>query len=98
MESQGADSLRRNGLFSRFGLIIEPVGAPEQFQWTVNKNGDVVVTHRGRKAAVLRGAKAEQFLADAEHDDAQELLARLTGNYKRGNEREARNHHRNRTR
>ena len=74
------------------------MGAPEQFEWTVNKGGDVVVTHRGRRAAVLRGAKAEQFLADAEQGDAHELLARLTGNYKRGNERQPRNHQRNRGR
>lgn len=74
------------------------MGTPEQFEWTINTAGEVVVIHRGRRATVLRGAKAEQFLADVEHGDAQELLARLTGNYKRGNERQARNHERNRRR
>ncbi|GAB3994839.1 hypothetical protein [Nocardioides marmoraquaticus] len=56
----------------------------------------VVVTHHGRRATVLRGRRAQQFLADVEDDDPQELMARLTGNYKRGNERVARQHPRNR--
>ncbi len=44
-----------------------------------------MITHHGRRAAVLRGKKAEQFLRKAGGDD-QLLMARLTGNYKRGNE------------
>lgn len=74
------------------------MGSPEKFDWNINKNGDVVVTHHGRKATVLRGTKAQQFLIAAEEGDAQELLARLTGNYKHGNERQAKNHRRNRRR
>lgn len=65
------------------------------FEWTQRKNGDVVVTHRGTVATVLRNRKADEFLdavADGGGQDAQELMARLTGNYKRGNERAARRH------
>lgn len=58
----------------------------------------VVISHHGRRATVLRGRRAEQFLHDVEDDDAQELMARLTGNYRRGNERQAREHPRNRGR
>jgi hypothetical protein len=47
---------------------------------------------------VLRGAVATRFLADVETHDAQELMARLTGNYKRGNERMGKHHPRNRDR
>lgn len=57
---------------------------------------DVEITHRGRVATVLRGRRAAQFLEDIEGDDPQELMARLTGNYKRGNERLAKAHPRNR--
>ncbi len=46
----------------------------------------------------LRGPAASQFLLDVENEDPQELMARLTGNYKRSNERTARNHPRNRAR
>lgn len=65
------------------------------FTWTERKNGDVVIHHDGREAAILRGRKAEKFGNDLRHHDAQELMARITGNYKRGNERQATRHPRN---
>lgn len=68
--------------------------APDGFAWTA-RGDEVVITHRGRRASVLRGAKARAFLDDVEREDAQGLMARLTGNYRRGNERSARNHPRN---
>lgn len=68
---------------------------PGGFEWTENKGGDVIITHNGRKAATLRGQRADDFLAEVSQGDAQELMARLTGNYKRGNERQAKNHARN---
>lgn len=61
--------------------------------------GDVVViTHGGRPATKLRGAAAAKFVADVENGDSQELMARVTGNYKHANERTAKNHPRNRGR
>ncbi len=69
---------------------------PNGFAWQERKNGDIVITHHGRVAATLRGSKASRFLDDAAESDDQELMARLTGNYRRGNERQARNHPRNR--
>jgi len=72
------------------------MGLAEDFAWTRRKNGDVVITHRGKSASVLRGSKADDFVSEAGDGDAQQLMARLTGNYKRGNERQARQHPRNR--
>ena len=69
------------------------MGRPEGFAWMRRKNGDVVITHHGRSATVLRCAKADHFVAAAEAADAdasQALMARLTGNYRRGNERRRR--------
>lgn len=63
------------------------IAAPEGFTWTRRKSGDVVISHHGRPAATLRGRRAEDFAADVGGDDDQELMARLTGNYRRGNER-----------
>ena len=68
--------------------------APGGFQYRL-VGDDVVIHHNGRRATTLRRAAAAQFLADVEDDDPQELMARLTGNYKHGNERAARNHPRN---
>lgn len=56
---------------------------------------EVLISHEGRRATTLRGAVAERFLADVERGDAQQLMARLTGNYKHGNERNAKSHPRN---
>ena len=64
------------------------------------KAGVVELHHRGRLASTLRGVAAQDFLARVESLDpsaAQYLMARLTGNYRRGNERRARLHARNRT-
>jgi hypothetical protein len=70
--------------------------APDGFSYRTRKNGDVELLHHGRPAGVLRGAVAARFLVDVANTDPQELMARLTGNYRRGNERTARNHPRNR--
>lgn len=60
---------------------------PNGFSYEQRKSGEVVITHRGRKATTLRGLKAQRFLTDVETDDPQHVMARVTGNYKRGNER-----------
>ncbi|MGL5819136.1 MAG: hypothetical protein ACRCYR_16340 [Phycicoccus sp.] len=70
-------------------------GRPEGFEYE-ERGGEVVVYHHGRRASVLRGRKAADFLEDVEAGDPQELMARVTGNYRRGNERQARQHPRNR--
>jgi len=70
---------------------------PEGFTYAV-RGDDLVISHRGGSATVLRGRRARDFLEDVETQDPQELMARLTGNYRRGNERQARNHPRNRGR
>ena len=61
--------------------------SPSGFEFSKRKNGDVVITHHGAQATILRGQKAEKFLRDVAKRDPQQLMARLTGNYKRGNER-----------
>ena len=66
---------------------------PDGFTYELVR-GDVVISHHGRRAVTLRGAAAQQFLADVEHEP-QQLMARITGNYKRGNERVAKEHPRN---
>lgn len=70
-------------------------GTPEGFSYRLRKNGDIDLLHEGRPAGVLRGAAAAKFLVDMDEKDPQELMARLTGNYKHGNERTAKNHPRN---
>ena len=71
---------------------------PEGFSYVVREDGEVRISHHGRAATVLRGPAAARFLADVANRDPQQLMARLTGNYKRGNERAGKNHPRNRER
>ena len=70
---------------------------PEGFDYEVRR-GEVVISHHGRRATVLRGQAAARFVDDVEQGDeadAQELMARVAGNYRRGNERTAKDHPRN---
>ena len=60
---------------------------PADFTFVRRKNGEVVISHRGRRATVLRGRQADRFLARVTEANAQDVMARATGNYKRGNER-----------
>lgn len=63
------------------------------------KQDEFHIFHCGKKAAVLRGMKAVEFreeVAEGDFASQQQAMARLTGNYKRGNERQAKNHPRNR--
>ena len=69
------------------------------FTYRIRKSGEVEIFHRGRLASTLRGTDAEDFKQEAPDEssaDAQQLMARVTGNYKHGNEREAGEHNRNR--
>ena len=70
-------------------------GQAEGFDWSELPDGSIRITHHGKPATTLRGGRASEFLRDVEDDDPQELMARLTGNYKRGNERMGKNHPRN---
>lgn len=71
------------------------MGAAAGFGYVQRSDGTVVITHHGRVAGTLRGGRTAQFLAEVE-DDPQLVMARWTGNYRRGNERTARQHPRNR--
>ncbi len=74
------------------------MAAPDGFEYQLRGDGTVVIAHHGRIATTLRGTRAATFLVEVEGDDPQEVMARWTGNYRRGNERTARNHPRNRGR
>ena len=69
------------------------------FTFQKSKSGDVTIFHHEQRATTLRNQKAADFVGnmlDCDFAEQQQIMARLTGNYKRGNERTARNHLRNR--
>jgi hypothetical protein len=74
----------------------EPTEQPDLgFAYRKRKAGVVEILHRGRLASTLRGRDADEFMLEVEAQgvgEAQQLLARVTGNYKHGNERQAASH------
>jgi hypothetical protein len=71
------------------------MAGPDGFEYSVRADGSVLVRHRGRTATTVRGSRAAEFLAEVERDDPQQVMARWTGQYRRGNERTAKHHPRN---
>jgi hypothetical protein len=66
------------------------MSAPSGVALERRKNGEVAISHNGTVATVLRGAPAERLIVrldTADESAAQHLMARATGNYKRGNEK-----------
>ena len=57
------------------------------YGFDVRKSGEVVITRNGERVATLRGDAAQKFLRKAGEGNPQQVMARATGNYKRGNER-----------
>jgi hypothetical protein len=65
---------------------------PQQFTHRITKDGRVLVAFHGRHVVTVAGTAAARLTAqlrdaDADADAVQLLLARATGNFKRGNER-----------
>ena len=59
------------------------------FSYRATAKGAVHISRAGREVVILRAKAASDFLARAEGasaDAVQQLCARVTGNYKRGNE------------
>jgi hypothetical protein len=65
------------------------------FTCQIRKSGEVVISRDGRAVATLRGPAARAFLEEMAGSDPQQVMARQTGNYRRGNERHAAGHPRN---
>jgi hypothetical protein len=73
-----------------------PIAAGE-FTFHASAGGDVTIRRGGRVVTVLRGRSAGAFLArvsGATDGERQRAMARVTGNYRRGNERLAASHRR----
>ena len=70
----------------------------ERFDWHATKDGAVRIFWEGRCVMTIGGARGTQLAVELEEaDDAhvQYLLQRATGNFRRGNERQAGRHPRN---
>lgn len=62
----------------------------EVFTYRVTKDKKVFISYHGKQVTTLSGRKAEDFIVDIEEadgKDAQLIMAKVTGNFKRGNEK-----------
>ena len=62
----------------------------EVFAYRVNKDGKVFITWHGKQVMILKEQNAKKFLAKvngADQRQAQLVMAKITGNFKHGNER-----------
>ena len=62
----------------------------EVFTYRITKDKKVFITYEGKHVTTLSGKKAEDFIKriqNAEGKDAQLIMAKVTGNFKRGNEK-----------
>ena len=62
----------------------------EAFTYRVTKDKKVFISYNGKQVTTLSGKNAEKFIADIEGTDgkdAQLCMAKVTGNFKRGNEK-----------
>ena len=61
------------------------------FSYATRSDGTIVISYRSAPVTLLRGRSAERFttrISEADEAGAQQLMARATGNFKLGNERD----------
>jgi hypothetical protein len=67
----------------------------EIFTYRVTKNDTVIIDWNGRTVSTLKGKDAEKILLKinqaSDDKEIQLILAKVTGNFKRGNERTSKN-------
>lgn len=71
---------------------MDPAIAPDAvFSYRAHKDGTVRIAYRGKVVTTLAGKEAVKFLArvdGAAPEQAQLAMAKATGSFKRGNERQ----------
>lgn len=71
----------------------------QTFSWKKGKNNKLFIYFNGKEVMVLKEQKAQKLLEeliDSSEEEEQYLLARITGNFKRGNEKLAKFNPKNR--
>lgn len=60
------------------------------FSYRTSKNGEAFISWRGKQVLILTGKQAASFMSRIDGltgSEAQLVMAKVTGNFKRGNER-----------
>jgi len=62
----------------------------EPFSYKISKDNKVFIFWHGKQVMILKGKESEKFIAKIEKADkmeAQLIMAKITGNFKHGNEK-----------
>ena len=65
--------------------------ASKPFSYATRRDGSILISYRSAPVTILRGRSAERFttrVAGADEAGLQQLMARATGAFKHGNERD----------
>ncbi|MFZ5969590.1 MAG: hypothetical protein ACOYVK_20720 [Bacillota bacterium] len=68
----------------------------EPFSYSVSKDNKVFIYWYGKQVTILKGKESNKFLSrikSANIKEAQLIMAKVTGNFKRGNEKLSKNNH-----
>ncbi len=63
----------------------------EPFSYKITKDNKIFIYWNGKQASILKGKESEQFLLKIQDKDIKEvqlIMAKVTGNFKRGNEKD----------
>ncbi|KGR77417.1 hypothetical protein [Ureibacillus manganicus] len=66
------------------------------FDFLITKKGTVIIYYEGKQIKIIKDKEAERLIkrieeAANDHTKIQLLLAKITGNFKRGNEKQGKN-------
>lgn len=79
-------------------MSIDDLIEDEAFSYKIRKDNKLFIYYYGKQVMVLTGTRAVKLIEELEFADEEEeqyLLARITGNFKRGNERESKLNNKN---
>jgi len=74
-----------NTTVDKRGILDEEI-----FAYRITKDNKVFISYEGKQVTTLSGKRATDFIAkisNLEGKDAQLVMAKITGNFKRGNEK-----------
>jgi len=73
------------GRIDKRGILDEEI-----FKYKITKNKKVLISYEGKQVTTLNGKKSDDFIAKIKNTDGKEaqlIMAKITGNFKRENER-----------
>jgi len=77
---------------TKMNTTVDKRGIPDEeiFSYRITKDNKVFISYEGKQVTTLSGKRAADFISkisNLEGKEAQLVMAKVTGNFKRGNEK-----------